>query len=495
MKKILSLLLVAASAPWCATTVSVSLDTLVREIDGFGASSAWYADNWQAMPEPRRSDLIDALFDTTDGIGLSILRNRLDPGFLPADTAAYDWTGIEHDVWLMREVRKRGCTVFMTSPWTPPGWMKTTGKEHNGGSLKPEWYARYARMLADYTVGLDSIYGTPLYTISVQNEPYNTQPWETCVWTAQTFYDFVEGHLIPTFTQRGVEARLMAGERWKWTEDVVVKLLDDPQTRPHIDIVAAHEYKGRATQPLPKPKQCGKRVWMTEDSEESGTDIGEALIWAEHVHTALIKGEANAFLYWWLVAREQNKNNASLAKWNADETNFFLFKRAYTIGNFSRFVRPGFHLVGGDYQPLAQVRTAAFVDQQSGRVVVVVVNQQTEPFDGTLAFDGGTVRQLTPWATSATEDLAPHTPLASGTNEFTIAVPAQSVYSLVGTLEGVTGLAPKRSTNATGAGQQWRVHLGNSGRPAPRGARSYDMSGKSLPPAEQPRATIPRVVR
>jgi O-glycosyl hydrolase len=76
-----SLLLVAAASaaltPRQSTiTVTVNPTQKFQEIDGFGFSEAFQrAYNIYNLTEPKRSALVDLLFNTTSGAGFSIVRN------------------------------------------------------------------------------------------------------------------------------------------------------------------------------------------------------------------------------------------------------------------------------------------------------------------------------------------------------------------------------------------------------------------------------------
>src|SRR5260370_28126906 len=63
---------------------------------------------------------------------------------------------------------------IMASPWSPPGWMKTSGSLIQG-TLRPEAYGP----LADYFGRYIEAYraeGVPVYPITLQNEPHYEPP-------------------------------------------------------------------------------------------------------------------------------------------------------------------------------------------------------------------------------------------------------------------------------------------------------------------------------
>ena len=62
---------------------------------------------------------------------------------------------------------------LLASPWSPPAWMKTTGRMNEGGQLRPEcraaWAQCYVRFIQAYAAE-----GVPIWGVSVQNEPAAT---------------------------------------------------------------------------------------------------------------------------------------------------------------------------------------------------------------------------------------------------------------------------------------------------------------------------------
>ncbi|KAF8797523.1 glycoside hydrolase family 30 protein [Phlegmacium glaucopus] len=68
-------------------------------------------------------------------------------------------------------------------PWSPPAWMKDSGTM-NGGSLQSQYIGSYATYLLKSVQGFQSK-GLPVYAISIQNEPQNSNPtYPTCNMTA-----------------------------------------------------------------------------------------------------------------------------------------------------------------------------------------------------------------------------------------------------------------------------------------------------------------------
>ncbi len=71
-----------------ATKITVYPAQKYQSIDGFGFSEAFQSDNGIVnLPEPKRTEVIDLLFNTTTGVGFSIVRNGI--GSSPDSSSDY----------------------------------------------------------------------------------------------------------------------------------------------------------------------------------------------------------------------------------------------------------------------------------------------------------------------------------------------------------------------------------------------------------------------
>lgn len=311
--------------------VAVKWKTEKQEIDGFGGSGAYLqALNLMSFPEPQRTEVLDLLFSTTKGAGISIIRNIIGDGGETADggrwgkksdgpsasiqpkEGQWSWTGDEDQVWLMKEAKKRGCTRFISAAWSPPAWMKTNNSVIDGSNLKKDKYRAYAEYLAEYVNGYKKHHDLEIYAVSPQNEPTFTGGYSCCQWSPEDFLDFTKNHIIPVFKEKKVAAKYMLGEHMFWDEGFAVPSLNDPIACERVDIVAAHGYgapNGYGVLPVATAK--GKKIWETEvynnadqaNNSDGRNTIENALYWAEYIHNHMTVSQANAWLYWWLMAK------------------------------------------------------------------------------------------------------------------------------------------------------------------------------------------------
>ena len=173
-----------------ATNCVVNWNDAHQRIDGFGASSAWNG-SWTAAQA-------DMFFSTNTGIGLSLLRNRIAPDGTTSETG------------IMQMARDRGAKVWSTT-WSPPAAYKDSGTV-NGGNFLSAYNQAYANQLASYVLSMKNNYQVNLYAISVQNEPDYDTTYESCIWTAQQFHDFLP-ILYNALSNNGVAStRIMISE-------------------------------------------------------------------------------------------------------------------------------------------------------------------------------------------------------------------------------------------------------------------------------------------
>jgi glucuronoarabinoxylan endo-1,4-beta-xylanase len=145
------------------------------------------------------------------------------------------------------------------------------------------------------------------------------------------------------------------------------------------------------------------------------------------IHDDLVSGNVSAWHYWWLMPGSDD-NSALVMK-----STQMLATRAWVLGNWSRFVRPGFMRVALTAEPQNSIYLSAFKNPDDGRVVVVAVNQGYGDTTQDFTIGGGAIAELTPWVTSASQKLAQQAPVAVADGALSVTLPPRSVTSFVGT--------------------------------------------------------------
>lgn len=373
-----------------------------QKIRGFGASSAWYSG-------PFDDELADLFFSETNGLGLSLLRQRIQPDGLTGENHVAD------------KALERGVQLW-AAPWSPPGEWKTSGTERNGGRLEPEHYQDWADRLATFAAN-QARNGRPLMGLSAQNEPNWIADWETCEWTPDEFVTFIRDHLAPALHEASPSTLLIAPESndWGTLATFTEPLLADEDTRRALDVVAVHSYGGTAFE-YSSPADNQKEFWQTEISYHTRTGFKNALETAERIHDHLTVANVNAWHYWWMFSDDPS----SLMQ------DGVLVAQAYALGQFSKFIRPGaLRIDASPVSPVTGIRVSAYAHPRTGRLVIVAINGTETALEQTFELEGSQPAELTPYVTSETQSLEPQAPISAG-ETFTYELAASSITTFVG---------------------------------------------------------------
>jgi glucuronoarabinoxylan endo-1,4-beta-xylanase len=102
----------------------------------------------------------------------------------------------------------------------------------------------------------------------------------------------------------------------------------------------------------------------------------------------------------------------------------------YALGNFSRFVRPGFYRIGVSNNAFTSI--SAYKDTNSGHFAIVAINSGFTAVTQIFNLANFTASSVTPWITSSTLSLSNQPAVAIVNPSFTYALPALSVVTFVG---------------------------------------------------------------
>lgn len=425
-------LLVQAVGP-APTNGSCTVDggTVHQRIDGFGASSAW-----QSAWTTAEADMFFSTnhgtglaFNGTNfpftGIGLSLLRSRIAPV----------GTTVENSI--MQLAQARGAKVWST-PWSPAAGFKSNGNVDGGSFVgNAANYQAYASQLAGYVVNMKNSYGVNVYAVSVQNEPdAQVTGYESCNWSAQQIHDFVPYLYQALVASNAGAVKIMLPESQNWTDpsNLVADAMSD-STSNDVAIVAEHDYvANNDVGDLAMPaaiNSYGKARWETEVSLLSGSDssLTNALYYAGRIHAFLTSAQVNAWHYWWLMPYATGNEGLT-------DTNGVPAARMYALGQFSRFVRPGYYRIDVANNTGAAL-ISAYKDSLSPGFAMVAINTNPTPIAQTFSFTNlAGVSTVTPWLTTSNLSLASQMPVAVTNSSFTYWLPAFSIATFVGQSAG-----------------------------------------------------------
>lgn len=380
-----------------------------QRILGMGASlEPTTCFNLSQLSEIDRDTVMTKLADPEQGIGMNLMRICIgtpdftgDPWYSYCDLPegqvdkALERFSIAKDrdyiiPVLKLALAKNPKLLFIASPWSPPGWMKSTGSMI-GGFLLPEYqevYARYfVRFIEEYAKE-----GIPIHAVTVQNEPgvdrsKDAPRWHypSCLWTGEKERDFIKNHLGPAFEQAQITTEIWCYDH-NYNEQPTKDgdpglpyprtILQDPIAATYVKGVAFHGYAGQPSgMSLFHEEFPEMPIYFTEGSM-FGT-AGAAKI------VALLRHSASSYNAWVTMIDTKGKpNNGPFRAFRTSvmrdaELNQpkYLFDY-YMYGQFMKFVQRGAVRIDsgpGDTKP-----TNVAFQNPDGKLVLVLVNPSSK---------------------------------------------------------------------------------------------------------------------
>lgn len=424
------------------------------------------------------------------GIGLSLWRFNIGAGsaeqgaesgigdpwrraesFLEPD-GSYNWSRQAGQVWFAKAAQEYGVEHLLVFPNSPPVNFTKNGKAYAQDgvpNLASDQYDPYAVYLTEVILGLENK-GLKVDYISPVNEPQ--WDWSDGGQEGTPFYNAGIFGIVKALNARLEEAGLTtkidvaeAGKINYLYEDA-----DKPQRGSQIkaffsadselylgelshvgQAISGHSYF--TTSPYTAAIQQRESLkaaldaaqpldyWMSEycilgdnggEINGNGRDLGidPALYMARVIHNDLKVAGASAW-HWWLgISPYDYKDGLIYIDHEQENENYMDSKMLWALGNYSRFVRPGYKrvevMVDGAKSQSPDLLITAFQSPSKKKTVYVMVNSGIKPSEVALSVDGTPAQSMQVYITSKDQNLAPVSPEA---NEVTL--PARSIATIV----------------------------------------------------------------
>jgi glucosylceramidase len=388
------------------STITVDTRRQYQEITGFGASftdsSAWLVGT--RLDSAQRDAVMRDLFGP-DGIGLSFLRQPMGASdFAVNGNYSYDdmpagqtdptlaHFSIDHDLayivpLLVQARRINPQLTVMATPWSPPGWMKTSDSMI-GGTLRPDAYQPLADYFTRFVEGYAAA-GVPVRYITPQNEPlYEPGGYPGMLLSAEQEDNLIKNYLGPELRAHRLPTGIL-GYDHNW--DVISypeSMYADPAASGHVAGTAWHCYGGDViTQAVSHNNYPNKPAFQTECSggewegdAQAGFAAGLGLVinatrdWAQGVIR-------------WNMALDQDNGPTNggcltcrgVVTVAPDASGHWSYTKTadyWALGQASKFVRPGAHRVASSTLGAGDVQDVAFTNPD-GSTALVAFNSGT----------------------------------------------------------------------------------------------------------------------
>jgi glucosylceramidase len=379
-------------------TIAVADTPTYQTIVGFGAAiTDASASLINGLPPERREALLRELFGTDSGIGLSFTRLTIGASDFSPRHYSYDdmppgardptlaHFSIDPDRADRIPVVQRALAInpqlkIMASPWSAPGWMKTSGSLIKG-SLRPDAYGSFAEYLRRYVAAYDSV-GVPIYALTIQNEPhFEPADYPGMRLEPPARARFIGEYLGPLLTRQRFRTVILDWDHnWDQPESPL-RVLSDSVARRYLAGVAWHCYGGEVSaQGKVHDVYPTMDTYFTECSGgEWAPKFAENLRWT--VRTLIIgatRNWARGVLLWNLALDEHYGphkggcgNCRGVVTIHSQSGAITRNDEYYSLAHASRFVRPGARRIEST-SGVAGLESVAFRNPDRSRVLIVV---------------------------------------------------------------------------------------------------------------------------
>ncbi|WP_051251162.1 discoidin domain-containing protein [Paenibacillus harenae] len=381
-------------------TINVDASRKYQEVQGFGAgmtdSSAWLIRN--KMSESQRTELMSNLFDPSSGIGLSLLRTPMGAtDFNASGNYSYDdmpagetdptlaGFSIEHDEEYIIPALKEALSLnpsmkIMATPWSPPGWMKTSDSMI-GGTLKDGYYDELANYFVKYVQAYENT-GVPVSYVTPQNEPMGTPTYPGMFLSA-----YQESALIKemgeAFAANRISTKILA---WDHNWDVPSypeKIFSDSEASKYAAGTGWHIYSGNPiSQTLVHNDYPGKEVFITE-ATGGIWQANDQEAFYDSLHTWIINGMRNWAdgVILWNIALDPDRgplnSDTDGEAWvrgllTINPVNGEVTKNVdyYALAHASKFVKTGAYRIYSNTFGDGSVENVAFQNPDGSKVLI-----------------------------------------------------------------------------------------------------------------------------
>jgi glucosylceramidase len=387
------------------TVIDIDPETRLQEIQGFGASitdaSAFLIQ--QRMNPAQRESLLRELFGRNPGLGMSFTRLTIGASdFSQSHYSFNDMPRGERDPGLSRfSIDPHRASVLptiqralainpqlkvMASPWSAPGWMKSSDSLVKG-SLKPEAYDAFARYLGRY-LGAMQQEGVPIFALTLQNEPhFEPEDYPGMRVDPASRAAFIGGHLGPLLAREHPGTTVFDWDH-NWDEpDSPTTVLKDPAASRYVSGVAWHCYAGNvAVQAQVHAQFPDKDTWFTECSGGRWSpDWNKNLMF--FTRTLIIdstRGWARGVLLWNLALDEKDgphlggcKDCRGVVTIDSRTGEVTRNVEYYALAHASRFVMPGARRIQSS-EGAGELSNVAFRNRDGSLALIVANGAQAQ---------------------------------------------------------------------------------------------------------------------
>jgi glucosylceramidase len=367
---------------------------------GFGAAmtdaSAYLLNNKLGS---QRDGIMQELFGRNPGLGLSFVRVPMGASdFSTTDYSYDDMPAGQTDSTLANfsiapdrtdklPMLKQALAInpqlkLVASPWSPPGWMKTSGSLITG-SLRPQSYDSFANYFRKF-IQAYSAEGVPIYAITVQNEPaYEPADYPGMLLDSAARGEVIGHHVGPVLAGAGLSTLILDWDHNWDRPGQPLGVLGNPAANQYVNAVAWHCYAGNVSaQDAVHSAYPTKDVYFTECSGGAWAPVfaDNLKYWVGTIIIGTTRGWAKGVAFWNLALDENAGphlggcgNCRGVITINSGSGFVTRNVEYYALAHASQFVRPGAHRIASS-SDVGGLQSVAFKNADDGSKILIVLN-------------------------------------------------------------------------------------------------------------------------
>lgn len=411
-------------------TGTATLDwTSCRQVwEGMGADAITSPASTSSF-STRDFDNVFTLASGDGGQGAGFNLTRLDEGYEqqieyspnPIGTAV---TISAANCFNMQQIANRGGTIFTNQSTAPAAYL-------SGNSISN--FAGVASWMASYVNTIKTQCGITVVAQSLVNEPdLGTLGMND---GGASIHSLVAA-LPAAYASAGVNPvpKIMIPESSDWNFSLATNTMSGSDAS-KVGQLAIHYGNTTGTNVSPYPYQnLGLHLWHTEsnnaNSDSGWTDLYGPLWNAYEIGEYAATGNINA---WEFLSMQSPFGDCRVAEL-LDCPNHNPTNNLYAFGQFSRFVRPGWHLYGATQAPISgrYLNVTFWRSPSTNAFAVVVSNYDGGSASVTFNFSGFTAPSVIPTITDASRNWAQQSSVSAGSG-FSYTIPSQAIVTFTGT--------------------------------------------------------------
>lgn len=469
-----------------AVNVNVDAKVQYQEFEGWGTSICWWGNIVGKYPQQARDSIIGLLFDTANGLGLSVVRynigggdnpshthmgvGKLMDGFKASATASYDWTKDAGQRWCLDAAKKKIPSDWFISEAfsnSPPYWMTNSGcasgNSGGGNNLKTDYYDDFADYLTEVVKKFRDDWGITFRTLEPMNEPmvgWGANGGQEGCHIDVSLQPNVIREVKSKLDAKGLTGtKISAADETNIDQALATWNAYDAATKALVYQVNTHVYGGSRRAEL-KAAAGDRKIW---DSECDGSGAAAPFDQWTHNHNDIVPGldianraikdlremKINAWIFWQAVESEQaqtslNKNWGLLHADFTGGNKYYIPKKYYAVRQFSNFIRPFSKMID-----INNNDAVAFISSKQNQLTIVQRNASTS----TVSYDYklSNFKTIGPIAsvfrTSSSENCKKISDVSITNGTLSTTSPAQSITTYVIQLDITSAISKTKANN------------------------------------------------